>query len=642
MDNVFSPLSDPTNDLPRGLFGYRTKSINRYVSQLIAAEDERSRSWQEDMQRVKLDLALTQERKKNLDDRAQYLRLECERLRIQLEREKMTARYAEAGVRQEILRLEIDHNQRVQVIQADRSRSDREIQHAEELLWNLSESLSRVLQEAQTIANQQLSPESPESVWKAFVQIVLGKSHDKTTPELLGAGHLLRYALPDGMVQVMTRQGQSLGIATAVIISRIPPTLVAYVVPPLGAILTEDVQVIRYRNLMVRQHYQVVSESMLLEALPSRSRSGEAVKALASTKAPSISPTIGPAAKEAAIPQWHGGATEDQNLIDTAAPMVNMADEPSEPVDEVVAAPAPPDLDEYRPDWEPSPILAHTASETFDRPAPADASPMGQNGPMLQDTQSPPDAMEAVAALSERPGLDALPTERDPAEMPVETAPEPSHVLAPPSASKEPERGAPSDSPPDYGSQESYADHAANLTPKAPETEPDSSVTRAASEAPRGESTHVPEPLWSATMDTEVASDPGRALGLPGITEKAPPTLGSSHKASPDGVFDQEPLPGLNRSSVTLPPPIWTDGPSERAPKPAAAQPSPAAANPGMPAESGGLDVRTFLYGKRVGQDILDNQRNLIARAGETITPELVARVETAGQLPDLIVHMVF
>lgn len=765
MDNLLPPVADPANDLARGLFGYRIKSINRYVTQLVAAESERSRPWQEDMQRIKMDLALTQERKKNLDDRAAYLRLECERLRLQLEREKMTARYAEEGVRQEIRRLETDHNQRVQVIQADRSRSDREIQHAEELLWNLSESLSRVLQESQTIANQQLSPESPESVWKAFIQLVLGKSHDETTPEFLGAGHLLRYALPDDRVQMMTRQGQALGIATAVIISRVPSTIVAYVVPPLGAILAEDVQVIRYRNLMVRQHYQVVSESMLFEALPSRSRSGDTVKALPSTMALSISPAVDPSTKVDVTPEWDETAAEGDGPIDTEAPMAHSRIDLHQPREEISVPAASTDRNGQLTDRDPSEMLTSGATEPPEVLIPPHASPLDPDGPRSQDAVDPGDGMETVTAVPQHTNLDDLVTEREPVELSVnaasqvaqpaappldpndltpqdtasprdemETVVTPSehpdlesrlternsseipvnaassrsevsaqpdaspldrdaaipqdtasprdgvevaspptdhgdldgsasergmvvnaasqtpHVLAEPLAGQEPEIPDHSGTLQVQGSHASYEDHPGNLTINAPKEEPASAAIHVEPKAPQRESFHsdLPEPLWSEAISAEADTESSRGLALPGINEEAPPSIRTSQPKSLDGVFDQEPLPGLNRSPVTLPPPIWTDGPGDRNPKPVAkppaqaAPPPPSTPSPGVPAESGGLDVRTFLYGKRVGQDIVDNQRNLIAKAGETITPELVARVETAGQLPDLIVHMVF
>ena len=259
--------------------------------------------------------------------------------------------------------------------------------------------------------------------------------------------------------------------------------------------------------------------------------------------------------------------------------------------------------------------------------------------------------MEAAETPPEQPDLDGLLTEQNPSEMPVNTALQPPHVLAPPSESREPERWDHSNTPHDYGIQASDADHAENLTNKTPRQEHASAVTHAHPEASHRDSfrSDLPEPLWSETIDTGVDTEPSYDLGLPGITEEAPPTIRGSRETSLDAVFDQEPLPGLNRSPVTLPPPTWTDGPDEQAPKPAASPPvhsSPipprSASSEGVSAESGGLDVRTFLYGKRVGQDILDNQRNLIAKAGDTITPELVAQVETAGQLPDLIVHMVF
>ena len=138
----------------------------------------------------------------------------------------------------------------------------------------------------------------------------------------------------------------------------------------------------------------------------------------------------------------------------------------------------------------------------------------------------------------------------------------------------------------------------------------------------------------------------GFDLSLPGVTEKNPPQM-SENRADqvpvrPTAADDGTALPGLESSPPPLAstPPLWTDQPSPPAPAAAMSTPSPDQMAD-RPPEAGGLDVRSFMFGKHVGQDVSSPDGTVLARTGDLITPELVAQLEQAGRLPDLIVHMV-
>jgi hypothetical protein len=49
-----------------------------------------------------------------------------------------------------------------------------------------------------------------------------------------------------------------------------------------------------------------------------------------------------------------------------------------------------------------------------------------------------------------------------------------------------------------------------------------------------------------------------------------------------------------------------------------------------------------LLEGKVVGEDLRGADSAILATRGTAITPELAARAEAAGMLPDLILHMVW
>jgi len=118
----------------------------------------------------------------------------------------------------------------------------------------------------------------------------------------------------------------------------------------------------------------------------------------------------------------------------------------------------------------------------------------------------------------------------------------------------------------------------------------------------------------------------------------APTAVEGEEATIPDFVIglDDDETPSQDESVPDLSP---EDGPLP------ASDPGPTSARGPLRPDSGaapavGPDVLAFLEGKVVGRDILDSDGQMVASRGERITPEVVARVEEAHRLPDLIVNM--
>ncbi len=593
MDDLSPLLNDADGDLPRSLFGYRIRTVERHIRHLLTVEESRTRPWSKQMQRLAVDVTRNNERRKTLEDLAAHFQTECDRLRQQIEREKVTSRYAAEGVRLEIERMEAEFHSRSDLIARDRERADAEIQHAEQVLWQLSEHLTRVLQEAQTLADQHLSPKTAETVFNEFAAAVLGSAFVAPAPELMASGLLACFELPTDRVQATTRQGDPLGPVAAVLISTVQPAIVAHVVPTVGAIVAEDVQVMRSQNIMVRQHFQPVSLEMIVQTY-NRAMQGQ----------PS-------------------GATTDQGRRpDTAM-------EASLPVDESRGGER---RDPAEREPMPNEFAGHAPDSTPD--AEADLTERGVTPPLdaITGTEEPNNSPTGNVRSSEEEPLHA-----DPIPTPLELVTETSWE----NVSTELDTDPTSATPPD----------ADNDTLAAPDASLGTGLSaRHSTSASAGLELNLPS--WHE--DAAIEAHPTESgLGLPGIHEATPPRL----PPRPDrplsaGVFDLEPLPGMDTAREPgLPSPSWSDAGLTPVPQPPIV-PQPLLSpedREGTPVgsvadagESGGLDVRTFLYGKRVGQDIKDSRQNVVARSGDLITPELVQRVEASGLLPDLIVHMVF
>ena len=66
MDEFPAIVDDAADTLPRGLFGYRMRTLEHYIRQLQRSEDAESRSWSNEVQRLTIETARNTERQKNL------------------------------------------------------------------------------------------------------------------------------------------------------------------------------------------------------------------------------------------------------------------------------------------------------------------------------------------------------------------------------------------------------------------------------------------------------------------------------------------------------------------------------------------------------------------------------------------------
>lgn len=666
MDN-FSPHRNLAPELPRSLFGYRRATVDQYVRQRLLADEVEERNRSDEIQRLTLEIMRQKEHIKTFQSLAEQTRMACETLRLQWEREQQNTRFVEEGVRQEAERLNDIHRQRLQDLDATYAAVDAEIKVTEQKLWQMAESLTRVLQDAQTLATQELNAESVESLWADFCKTVIGQVITAPEEFLDSSRSLMQYRVPRGTVQLATRQGVVLGFLHAVIISRVPARIVAYRLQSGHLIGQADIQVLRLGHIMVKNHYRCMEEAQL-RIDPPRFQTG------AST---SVSE----------LPEADRSTVGDRSVTppgqsDYEAPPSARWEEKSPSLDHVQASEA------VRSD-----ISASTAGqdqpETAVSPTPPCSASSEVEGNGEGETASWEEGPSAHAgmAIPEDGRLGAEIRQSDVAARASDEE-HAQRLESPTTSTRAPVDAegngvgemAPSDGQWDDGRRDVFESDETTASSLAARIPTSTGTGEASSQdvlsAPRinsapyraqvrgeakdnedvalpQESTLLP-PSWHSDQDS--LKPRMRDLSLPGVEEQDPPKLPDRAHAPVSQGDDDSQLPGLNRREARrLGPPSWTDrGTPGSIPAGAAVrqasvpavegdEPISATLSVDTPvSDAGGIDVRTFLYGKRVGKDIRDAAGNLVASAGEIITPALVQRVEEAGFLPELIVHMVF
>ncbi len=292
---------------------------------------------------------------------------------------------------------------------------------------------------------------------------------------------------------------------------------------------------------------------------------------------------------------------------------------------------------------------------------PATSAPSAKGVGRGAEGQVPSSRLEMEVARDETvPGNDDAKSKPDACEVPFaasaseaqsladEISGLPDHPIVPPYQGSGLAADAATASPPFEGDRLSQ-ENPGKAWPYATESSPTDPEERGQPETlgPGTDSDWLARPLWDQKAETSTLVGQRFDLSLPGVTEKNPPQM-SENRADqvpvrPTAADDGTALPGLESSPPPLAstPPLWTDQPSPPAPAVAAmSTPSPDQMAD-RPPEAGGLDVRSFMFGKHVGQDVSGPDGTVLARTGDLITPELVAQLEQAGRLPDLIVHMV-
>ncbi len=546
MSSPLIPVDISTENLPRGLFGYRATDVERSLKALKAQDEMETGPWREQMQRLEIELSRLQERQKTLGNLYDHVQLECDRLQKQLTQEHANEHLLEDGVRHEIQRLQRLHLERMKLFEAAVDRAEIESQSREKKLWQLIENLNQVLQTSQNMANQEFVGESLESLWEQFCQTVLGETLTVSRPEKFVPDLLEQRQVPGDTIQVSARGGERVGYLSSVILSLVPPALVAYHVPGVGLIPANDAQILRLRHITVQSQFSVLHESDLISVYQPRQGADNEESPC------SLDKKDGDRAKTpelldgaiAADPASNRDKEDKRDQPHEARPEATAIHEPSQshtnldgelPRDTLTAAAAP-------------------TQSTADNPVTPSVTTLFNVGSL--DTP-PRDQQESVKTLEQQA----------------------QHVIAPPS--------------------------------------------------------------WSQTL-LPAAPQPHNHWPLPGILDDiALAITADDHTTNINADVQDDALPGLDRRP-TLSRPTWTDlgSPAETSATIPATDAD--ASRPSRALDAEVLDVRAILAGKRVGRDIADSTGNLLAKSGNVITLELIERVERAGLLPDLIVHMEF
>lgn len=640
--------------IPKGLFGYRVDEVDQEMETLAAQEQDAWRLWAERDRELAIDTARAYERTKTLESLINQLQMECERLKIQVERERIHGKYAEDGARYEVNELKRVHNESMRTLRSTIEALDTQIAHYEDETWAVVEHLTRVMQETQTVADRELTQTTHESLWQEVSRTLLGEQpSDGST--VTRHKDVLRYGFLANTVTVATREGKPLGYLSSLVLAMAVPQILGYeVVSPdrgSGVIPAEDVHALRYKHIMVRSHprWLAMTELPRPNRAPLRvdrpidNEAGDVTDRESSVVLRNDVVAANPElAQDRATGSWSEAKDDmvEAHGVEISSPSIGMDSMPTPELSK--DTPQEHGDPHGAPPWEPEssiPVNPKTAEDTVGD------TPRSQEQARTPDMRSRP--------LSD-PGLEEI---TDTA-TPLETAGEEVSSGFAESLSLTHRFTESADAPPNISELQSVKESASDSTRQeghAVDVEP---VTM-------GDDSGSPsDPIWGKPSGSdELFEETPPTLSLPGVMEANAPTLLDGERSKPAGINhsldrDAEDLPGLaagNRSGLADHP-TWTSGgpPIARASRNIPQIHEVGVGEPsGMeegeePVESmampmaGAIDVRTFLYGKKVGQAVVDSHGNVLAQQGEPITEEMVRRVESAGLLPELIVHMVF
>lgn len=591
--------------LPRRFWGYRKKDVDQWILHAKEHDEIAWRAWWDEVSRLSAEIARETERSRLLHMQMEHVRLDTERLRMQLRAGEMTARLAEEGAKVEIEKLHQEYDARFSVIGRVMTNIDRELAALDDKIWSIIEAVQKALAVSED-ASRPKPAALPEESLAQFAEIASVLLDAEVAEEPLVAtridGRMVRLALPAQDVAARTRGGTLVGLVQALIIEDIPPRILGYdVTSPsgefLGTVPMGDVLVVRRKELRVRDgvrffSYQELPRETGLPLVVERPqpRSSDLfasdVRERDEEESQAPMPNVASHQTEDPLADW---PREEADLAE--APWMSAAvEEAGKEADNGPTLAAPEALQEFGMVWN------DDLEGGEDR---EDGTPLTAGGEGFSVSEEVPEASPAPAGTMLEAFAGPLPFEPTRTDEDAENSAPPVDEWA---------------SPPLF--------------------EDDGSKT------PAGE---VPLPGQDPkTGDEDALKAPSLGLGawdMPGV-----PLFDSGEKIPDfaDNVTDLEEwdgadvpfAPGLvSRAVPDLEAPSWTESSVTR-PDPVEESPEPG------PRETVGVDVMAFLQGKVVGRDIYDSQQNLVAAQGATIDAELVQRVEAAGQLPDLIVHM--
>lgn len=581
--------------LPRGFFGYRVADVLE-VLETLEAQEHTDREWvAKDAAGLESALARVRERIHGMESEIRRVRQESELLDRQVGHRRENLEILKNGVQIEAKRLEEEHAHRVTAIQQLFWPVDASIADADQALGRLVDSLTNAL----TIGKPTRAPEPQH--FQDVTALLFGSVDppESIVGSWLDDGRVRLGAVPS-QVAVTTRAGRILGHLSALLVEGFPLRVVGYEIRA-GAhevlvVAAADILAVHPERIIVQEGVGSVDSERTLdkdEAVPEPLRA------------------VVPDGSVPGLPVFlnDGREAKDANAS-TPPPAIGVS-------------------------------LEHTTSAGRDS---------GLPGLVVSEPREPRKTIEGFQNFNEN-------ADRADPSAPRSVANPNAAEEVPPDTSSEDHsrREDPAESLHDLGNDDRHAgdghEHAQD----------DREVTLGGDE----ESLVVP-PAWGLSslptagldadedIDRELSSDvwehdsseeyplPGLdgALGgrapaavgvLPGLTQASPMSAAPGGAGSTsDTTVDTSPRTPASGTERALP-----------------ADPAPTSPHPGDQADVGdggvetvATDVLVFLVGKIVGQDILDAGGSMLAQAGTPIDEGLVRRVEAAGRLSELIVHM--
>lgn len=618
--------------LPLGLFGFNREDVLEMVTQIEAerrgAEEAFAAAAADQQARIVRTLA----RRATLQDQLERLRSDREHLARQLEQARRNASTLEEGVRGEVARLEAAHAQERVRLEGFLPEVDKAIGRAEGELKRLADGLERLL--------RGVVPEEDQADATEFADVtaaLLARPPEDMPLTRLQGGRSL-FELPRQSVRLQVRGRPQLGAVTGIVVSVPPPRVLGFAVDTesgSGVIPTADVVALRQGTVLVRDAYRLVDVAALPEeatrvifpvSRPSRPQ-GQELDVTESAPAPPAQ-TGTRAEDEVAAgsslvgPESPAGATpvsirpedprEERGAVPEPAPGVLQpsAGEGGDAAQVSLAQDAPGGEPRDRDDRLETvpPRMAVPTGEESEPAAQADAGPAQGDG------------TEAAVGRSERVAFE----HGDVPEAEPSLRPGAGEAVAGPVQAAVPRASATGDSLPPTRGTAQPGDVAPVLQGEGPAATP-----QAAPPSSSARRQPAPAPAASGARGAgEVAapeaerprpkSEPNWPAGVPLPAWQLPPDLDDLPRESPGA----------------LPPAVPQLPPQQT---PAQGQPP---TEPRVPVGGAGLNILAFIAGKVVGRDLVSADGRLVAARGTRITPELVAEVEMAGLLPEMIVYM--
>lgn len=581
--------------LPLRLFGYRREDVRRWVDDLVSEDAAALATHQEVKARQESALAKTEARRRALEEILAHLAAETVRLKDQVERSRESASALEEGARREIERLHAAYEERLNEIRQAMPEVEGEIRRTEADLESMLSAMDAAV-DGNGGRTDETAPTA--QALSEMAVAIFGPDVDPDDLHVRNIGtDLFRTEAPWKAARIQTRSGELVGELSAFILHGRHLSLIGYEVTndgaAQGAVPASDV-------IAVRRHTVIVSDAFRL--LDAASLPREEAYTLIAIGSGSVRPKADVDDEDDAAEPGRAETAEDPAVSargwDVESPVADAGWSAGDD------GPPPAAWEERVQEAPPS---GATASDAAVEPALewAGAEPVADGG---ANPQAPLEAWPDPAWDPKR--LDALAADAFPSG-PVAPKPEPDAVsTARPAAGGQPTAAG------DAGWESADGILAPGGEDVLPPTDPgpsgDAGIPAAASE-PRQQTAPAPPAAQEWT------DDEGSLLPPPAWADDADDTR------QPDAF--ETALPSAAVEAAPAPAP----SPRTRA--------APAAQRSGAVAGLGD-DVLIFLEGKIVGSDIYDAAGNLVAAAGTPIDRDLVAKVEAAGKLPDLIVYM--